>query len=123
MNQILLYLAAGLTALWGTAHLAATQPVVNGFGDLSQDNRRILLMEWIIEGATLIFIGCLIALITYLDPGNTISRAVFWLTFGMLNILSLISLFTGFRVDFIMYKFCPLIFTGSSLLILFGGLL
>ena len=80
-------------------------------------------MEWIVEGATLIFIGSLIALVTYLDPTHAISRAVYWLAFGMLNILSLISLFTGFKVDFIMYKFCPLIFTGSSLLILFGGLL
>ena len=123
MDLILLYLAAGLTALWGAAHLAATQPVVNGFGEISLDNRRILLMEWIVEGTTLIFIGCLIALITYLDPGQSISRGVFWLTFSMLNILSLISLFTGFRVDFIMYKLCPLIFSGSSLLILFGGLL
>ena len=123
MDIVLLYLAAGLTVLWGAAHLAATLPVVNGFGDLTQDNQRILTMEWIVEGATLIFIGCLVGLITILDPGHSISRAVFWLVFGFLNILSIISLFTGFKVDFIMYKLCPVIFTGSSLLVLFGGCL
>ena len=123
MNSILLYLAAGLCAFWGTAHIAATKPALSGFGDLTKDNRRILVMEWIVEGVALIFIGLLIAVLTYLDPGHSISKAIFWLIFCTLNTLSIISLFTGFKVNFFMYKLCPLIFTGSSLLILFGGIL
>ena len=80
-------------------------------------------MEWINEGATLIFIGVLVATVTFLDPNNMISQAVYWLAFIMLNILSLISLFTGFKVNFIPFKLCPVIFTGSSILILLGLLL
>jgi hypothetical protein len=41
----------------------------------------------------------------------------------MLNALSLISLLTGFRVDFIFFRLCPVIFTGSSILLLLGTLL
>jgi len=34
-----------------------------------------------------------------------------------------VSLFTGFKVDFILFKLCPVIFTGASILILLGILL
>jgi len=42
--DILLYVAAALTAVWGVAHLFATRGVVAGFGQLSADNRRIITM-------------------------------------------------------------------------------
>ncbi len=41
----------------------------------------------------------------------------------MLNVLSGISLFTGFRVKFLPFKLCPVIFTTSSLIILVGSLI
>ena len=77
-------------------------------------------MEWINEGATLIFIGVVTAAVTLIDPTNLIARTVYWLAIIMLNALSIISLFTGFRVNFIPYRLCPIIFTGSSILILTG---
>ena len=121
MDQILLYLGAVLTALWGIAHLFPTKSVVRGFGDISLDNRRIITMEWIIEGVSLLFIGVVVATGTYLDHTSTISLAIYWLSFVMLNVLSVISLFTGFKVAFLPFKLCPIIFTGSSILILIGG--
>ena len=57
MNQILAYIGAGLTTLWGIAHLFPTRNVVADFGDISEDNRHIITMEWIVEGVALIFIG------------------------------------------------------------------
>jgi hypothetical protein len=121
MNAIfLLYLAAFLTAAWGVAHLFPTKNVVKGFGDISLDNRRIITMEWINEGATLIFIGVLTAAVTLVDPTSLVARTVYWLAIIMLNALSIISLFTGFRVNFLPYRLCPIIFTGSSILILAG---
>ena len=42
MNEILLYVAAALTAIWGIAHPFATRGVVAGFGQLTPDNRRII---------------------------------------------------------------------------------
>ena len=121
MNAIfLLYLAACLTTVWGVAHLFPTRNVVRGFGGISPDNRRVITMEWINEGATLIFIGALTAAVTLIDPSSLLARAVYWLTIIMLNALSIISLFTGFRVNFLPYRLCPIIFTGSSILILLG---
>ena len=118
--SFLIYLAAFLTAAWGIAHLFPTKNVVKGFGDISLDNQRVVTMEWINEGATLIFIGVLTAAVTLVDPTNLVARTVYWLAIIMLNALSIISLFTGFRVNFLPYRLCPIIFTGSSILILAG---
>ena len=118
--NLLLYLAAGLTIVWGIAHLFPTKGVVKGFGAISLDNQRVITMEWINEGATLIFIGALTAAVTLVDPASLMARTIYWLAIIMLNALSIISLFTSFRVNFLPYRLCPIIFTGSSLLILAG---
>jgi hypothetical protein len=123
INQILLYLGAFLTLAWGVTHLFPTRSVVKGFGEISQDNRHIITMEWIVEGVCLIFIGLLVAAVTTVDRTGTVSRAVYWIAFAELNVLSIVSLFTGFKVNFPPFKLCPVIFTTSSILILLGSLL
>ena len=122
-GSILLYIGSSLPFIWGVAHLFPTGNVVRGFGEISIDSRRIITMEWIIEGITLIFIGILIALVTYVDPNSLVSGIVYWTSFSILNLLSLVSLFTGFRVPMIPFQLCPFIFTGSSFLILLGILI
>lgn len=119
-NQVLLYLGSAFVLFWGVAHLFPTRSVVEGFGDISLDNKRIITMEWIIEGVSLVFIGVLVASVTYVDHTSVISRTVCWISFVMLNTLSVISLFTGFKVGFLPFKLCPVIFTTSSVLILLG---
>jgi hypothetical protein len=119
-TSFLFYLAAFLTVAWGVAHLFPTKNVVKGFGDISLDNQRVITMEWINEGATLIFIGALTAAVTLVDPASLVARTVYWLAIIMLNALSAIALFTGFKVNFLPYRLCPIIFTGSSILILVG---
>jgi hypothetical protein len=119
-GNLLLYLASLLTAIWGVAHLFPTKNVVKGFGDISLDNQRVITMEWINEGATLIFIGVLTAAVTLVDPTSLVARTVYWLAIGMLVVLSIISLFTGFKVNFLPYRLCPIIFTGSAILIFLG---
>ena len=119
-GNLLLYLASFLTVAWGIAHLFPTKNVVKGFGGISLNNQRIITMEWINEGATLIFIGVLVAAITLTSPASLSARTVYWLAIIMLNALSIISLFTGFKVNFLPYRLCPIIFTGSSILILIG---
>ena len=120
---ILIYLGSFIIFAWGVAHLFPTRKIIRGFGEISVENRRIIAMEWIIEGITLIFVGILVAVVTFIDRVNPVSQSVYWMVFCLLNILSLISLFTGFRNAFIAFKLCPLIFTGSSLLFLYAGLL
>lgn len=123
INQIFLYIGSALTIIWGVAHLIPTKSVVNGFGDITADNKRIITMEWIIEGVFLIFIGLLCAGLTFLDHLSIISNYIYIFSSVFLFVLAIISLFTGFRVKFLPYKLCPLIFSLSATLIIIGALL
>jgi hypothetical protein len=115
------FIGASLVIVWGVVHLFPTRNVVRDFGEISADNRRIITMEWIIESVALIFIGVLVALVTYVDRTSMVSQTVYWASFGVLNVLSLVSIFTGFRNPYIAFRLCPIIFTGSSLLIVIGS--
>ncbi|MGA1822995.1 MAG: hypothetical protein ACMUIG_10770 [Thermoplasmatota archaeon] len=108
--------------LWGAAHLFPTKNVVKDFGEISRDNKLIITMEWIIEGFALIFMGALIAIITMVDHEALVSSWVYWFTIVSLIILSVISLFTGFRVKFIVFKLCPVIFSTAAIFILIGNI-
>jgi len=120
MNTILFYIAGALTIIWGTAHLFPTKGVIKEFGDISKENKNILAMEWINEGVTLIFLGILTLLITVINPYEEMATIVYWSIVAMLVVLSIISLFTGFKVNFLPYKLCPVIFTLSAVLIILG---
>jgi predicted RND superfamily exporter protein len=122
MSSILVYLGGALSILWGIAHLFPTKNVVRDFGEVSDDNRNIITMEWINEGATLIFIGLLVVTVTLIDPLSVVSYAVYLLSMVMLLALALVSVFTGYKVNFLPFKLCPLIFTLSAVLILIGGI-
>ncbi|MGB9005460.1 MAG: hypothetical protein WCB96_07045 [Candidatus Aminicenantales bacterium] len=123
VHTIFLLVGAGLTALWGIAHLFPTRSVVEGFGNISADNKRIIAMEWIVEGVALIFIGVLVSVVTLIDPSSAVSRAVYLTSSGGLVVLAVVSLFTGFQVKLFPFKLCPLIFTASAILIIWGGYL
>ncbi len=122
MDLILLFAGSGLTITWGIAHLFPTKSVVQGFGEITIDNRRIIKMEWVNEGFTLIFVGVLVATVTVIDASAIVSRAVYFITTIMLLAMALLSLFTGFKISFLPFKLCPFIFTTSAVLIIFGGL-
>ena len=123
LNQVLLYLGSAFISFWGIAHLFPTRSVVAGFGEISVDNRRIILMEWIIEGIALIFIGSIVALVTAFDYTNIISVVIYLSSAAVLLVLAFISFFTGFRISFLPFKLCPVIFITSAALIILGGLL
>ena len=120
MKFIFFFLSGVLTIMWGIAHLFPTKNVVKNFGDISSDNKRIITMEWIIEGISLIFIGTLTILVAITDSTLDLSRIVCLAIVIMLVILSIVSFFTGFRVKFLPYKLCPAIFLTSAILILLG---
>ncbi len=118
----MIYIASFLLIGWGIAHLIFTSPVVRGFGDISIENKRVITMEWITEGVALVFIGVLVGWITYLDRTSPAATLVYCCSIVVLNILSAVSLLTGARNKFIVYKLCPVIFTGSSVLIAIGSM-
>jgi hypothetical protein len=123
IKYILLYAGGALTAIWGIAHLFPTKSVVKGFGKISADNKNIITMEWIVEGIFLIFLGVLVVAVTFLDAGGMISTVVYLLAVIVLMVMAMVSLFTGFNVNFLPFKLCPFIFAASALLIFIGRLL
>ena len=123
LNQALLFAGSAFIAFWGVAHLFPTRSVVAGFGKISVDNQRIITMEWIVEGVALIYMGAINAIVTAIDHTSSISLAVYFSSAGALVALALISFFTGFKIRFLPYKLCPVIFLTAAVLILFGALL
>ena len=119
--DILVYMAAAVTGAWGIAHLFATRRVVVGFGELSADNRRIITMEWIVEGVALISLGSLVAAVTAVDGPSAVSSAAYAAAIATLVGLAVVSLFTGFRVAFLPFRLCPFIFGASAALIAAGA--
>ena len=121
MDQVVLYLASAMTGLWGVAHLLATRGVVAGFGDLSADNRRIITMEWIVEGVALISTAAFVAVATAIPSQAAVASGVYAVATGTLVVLAIVSLFTGFRVAFLPFRLCPVIFGVSAALIVWGA--
>jgi uncharacterized membrane protein YwaF len=120
MKKTLLYVAGTLILLWGVSHLFPTANVVRDFGNISFNNKMIIKMEWITEGMVLIFLGLLTVIVTKIETQSKLSGIVLLSIAAMLLSMAVLSLFTGFRVDFLPFKLCPLIFSVSAILILFG---
>ena len=122
MDSAWLVTAAAILAIWGTAHLVSTPRVIASLHPDTPDTRRVITMEWLNEGLTLLFIAALLIGVVVLAADDTgvsgdTGRFVLGTVVVMLNVMSAISLATGFRVRFIAYRLCPAVFTGSSLLV------
>ncbi|TSA25663.1 MAG: hypothetical protein D4R67_09545 [Bacteroidetes bacterium] len=123
IKEILFYIASVMTLGWGIAHLFPTKSVVRGFGEISEDNRNIIRMEWITEGVALIFLGILVVAITLFgDIQSLTARIAYAAAVFMLIAMTLVSVQTGFKVNFLPYKLCPFLF-GTSALLLFIGVI
>jgi hypothetical protein len=123
-GSILLYFGSAVAFIWGVAHIAATRPVVRGFGDISIDNRRILTMEWIAGGIALCFIGLLVGLVTASgSPGNQVSKVVYIACAAALLSFVGLTAVTGFRTSVAPVKACPFVDGTAAILIITGALL
>lgn len=124
MKEILLYAGSAVIIIWGVAHIAIpTRDIIKGFGPISVDNKRILAMEWIMEGVTLAFVGLLVVLITALEgTGTSASTLVYRASAAMLIVMAGVSTLTGARTSAVPMKLCPPIFVGVALLYGVGSL-
>ena len=122
-NEILLYTGSGLIVIWGVAHLIPTKAIIKGFGSISEDNKRIIAMESIAEGITLIFLGVLVLLVTILGGyQNTVSTVVLWACAIMLIVMALLTALTGARTSILPYKICPFVKMAVAILFILGVL-
>jgi hypothetical protein len=122
LSHVLLSLGSAAVAFWGIMHLVKTRPVVAGFEPLTDDNRHVLRMEWIVEGVALVFVAALIGVVTAIQgPRGPGAGLVYGMSAGFLMAMAIVSLFTGARASLLPYKLCAPIFAGSALLILAGA--
>ena len=64
MSDVPAYIAAGVVALWGVAHVLPTARVVHGYDDTTRDNRLVITQEWIAEALAMWFIASIVVIST-----------------------------------------------------------
>jgi hypothetical protein len=112
MAGFLFYTGSAVIFLWGVGHLIPTPGIVKGFGPLSEDNRRIITMEWIAEGMTLCFIGVLVFVsVMTTGPGSRAALLVGRSSAGMVVAMAILSAFTGARTSILPMRLCPVVKT------------
>ena len=123
-SDIIIYLGSITITLWGIAHIIPTKSIVDGFGSISIDNKRIITMKWIAEGLTMIFIGLLVLLIhIFHGSQNPVSIDVYRISAVMLIIMAGLSLLTGARTSIVPIKICPIVKTTVAILFFSGSVL
>ncbi len=124
INEIMLYVGSVIILIWGISHIIPTKSVVSGFGNISQDNKKIITMEWIAEGFTLCFIGVLVLIITLFEGTQCyVSFIVYRLSALMLLVMAGLTAMTGARTSNVPIKLCPIVKTIVAILFLLGSVL
>jgi hypothetical protein len=118
MAEVLAYLAAGMTGLWGVAHAIPTRQVIAGLGPMNLDNRRVVLQEWLAEAFTMWGLAVLILVVTVVGGGPAIVGWVYRVAAGLLLSLAVLTALTGARTPVIWFKICPVLLTTSATLLL-----
>ncbi|MFC2122275.1 hypothetical protein ACFLRP_01150 [Bacteroidota bacterium] len=120
--DILLYIGSVIIFIWGIAHIIPTKSVVEGFGKISEDNTKIITMEWAAEGITLCFIGLLVLLVTAIGGSqNPVSALVYRISAGMLIVMAVWTSLTGARTSVVPIKICPFVKTAVAILFVIGS--
>ena len=120
LGIVLLYSGSIIILIWGAAHLFPTKTIVRGFGPISEDNRKIITMEWLAEGVAMCYMGILTILVTAI-AGRTLASTVVYLSTAItLVVMAILGWLTYARTPIIPMKLCPWIQSLSALL-LFAG--
>lgn len=121
MGDVLAYIAAGIVGLWGLSHAIPTRAVVAGFGEISADNRRVLVQEWLAEAVTMWSFAALVIVVTVAGGGSSAADWTYRVTAGALLVLAVLTALTGARTPVVWFKICPVLLTGSAVLLLVAG--
>ena len=123
MATILASLAAALVALWGVAHAIPTSQVLAGFKPITQDNRRVVLQEWLAEAFTMWGLaGIVVAVIIVGAAGSHAGQWVYRVVAALLFALAVLTGLTGARTPVIWFKICPVLLSFSAALLVVASL-
>ena len=121
LGTVLAYSGSIIILIWGTAHLFPTIAIVRGFGSISEDNRRIITMEWLAEGVAMIYMGVLALLVTAIAGRAAVaSPVVYFTTATALIVMAILGWLTYARTPIIPMKLCPWIQSLSALILIAG---
>lgn len=121
LGIVLLYSGSIIILIWGAAHLFPTKTIVRGFGPISEDNRKIITMEWLAEGVAMCYMGILTILVTAIAGRTAAASTVVYLSTAItLVVMAILGWLTYARTPIIPMKLCPWIQSLSALL-LFAG--
>jgi hypothetical protein len=109
MASALAYLGASITALWGVAHAIPTTSVLRSFEPISDDNRRVVLQEWVAEAVTMWGIAALVVAVTVVGSGSDSAHAAYGVAAALLVALAIVTALTGARTLVIWFKICPVL--------------
>jgi len=124
MGAVLAYVAAVVVALWGVAHAIPTRQVLAGFDPVTADNRRIILQEWLAEAFTMWGICAVVVTTTAAGGAATdVSAWIYRVAAALLIALATLTALTGARTPVIWFKICPVLLTGSAVLLLVASVL
>lgn len=123
MATTLASLAAALVALWGVAHAIPTSQVLAGFKPITQDNRRVVLQEWLAEAITMWGLAGIIVAVTMVGgAGSHASQWVYRVVAALLFAVAVLTGLTGARTPVIWFKICPVLLTFSAALLVVASL-
>ena len=92
MATILASAAAAIVALWGIAHAIPTGQVLVGFRPITQNNRRVVLQEWLAEAFTMWGLAAVIATMTLVDGAEAhASQWIYRVVAGLLIALAVLT--------------------------------
>ena len=124
INETLLYIGSGVIILWGIGHLIPTKSIISGFGKISEDNKKIITMEWVAEGLALCFIGAVVLLVTLLVGYEAEAADIVYLASAvMMLVMALLTLLTGARTSVVPIKICSAVKTIVAVLFILGTVL
>ena len=133
IHHILLTLGAILIISCGSIHVLLTKSIINGFNNIKEENKKILFLEWVIEGLMLYFISILVLVITISGLSEDIVSKIFFgasfvilLVMTILSLLTVVNLMTGDlnlkpKIKIILsihFKSCPIIKISAGILFL-----
>lgn len=122
MAEVLADIAAGLLGVWGLLHAVPTRAVVRGFGDISTDNRRVLVQEWLAEAVAMWSFAALLVTVSTVGAGTSAAVWTYRVMATALLALAVLTSLTGARTPVVWFKVCPVLLTGSAVLLLAASL-
>ena len=123
MATALAYLAAAIVALWGLAHAIPTRQVLLGFRPITEDNRRVVLQEWLAEAFTMWGLAALVITVTVVGGANSTAHWVYRIAAGILVAIAVLTSLTGARTPVVWFKICPVLQVASAALLVAASLL